>query len=322
MTELERALLAVGQNLEVPAAPDLTGAVRARLAEGRRPSLFSRRVLVVALAVLAVAVGAVLAVPQARSTIKDWLGIGNVTIRYVDELPPVEQATGDLGLGEQMSLEEARERAGFRVRVPTVEGLDDPPKVYYNDQSRQVAFLYGSEEKPKLLITQADARGAIEKIVNLNVTERELDRRRARVRRCLALRREARDLLPEHRPRGALQAGRERARVRDRRRDLPARGRDLERRGSADRSLDALTERGGRGRCRTDNYEEVVAHEETAHPARASRPGRALERARRRLGDGGSLAARRRRRGGGHLERAGEHPPARRDAPRRASARR
>ena len=174
MTELERALLAVGQNLEVPAGPDLTGGVRTRLAEGRRPSLFSRRVLIVALAVLAVAVGAVLAVPQARSTIKDWLGIGNVTIRYVEELPPVEQATDDLGLGEQMSLEEARERAGFQVRVPTVEGLDDPPKVFYNETSSQVAFLYGSEEKPKLLITQADARGAIEKIVNLNVTEREL----------------------------------------------------------------------------------------------------------------------------------------------------
>jgi hypothetical protein len=174
MTELERALLAVGRNLEVPVAPDLTGAVRVRLAEGRRPSLFSRRVLVVVVAVLAVAVGAVLAVPQARSTIRDWLGIGNVTIRYVDELPPVEQATDDLGLGEQMSLEEARERAGFPVRVPTVDGLDDPPKVYYNVESSQVAFLYGSEEKPKLLITQADARGAIEKIVNLNVTEREL----------------------------------------------------------------------------------------------------------------------------------------------------
>ena len=174
MTELERALLAVGQNLEVPVAPDLTGAVRARLAEGRRPSLFSRRVLVVALAVLAVAVGAVLAVPQARSTIRDWLGIGNVTIRYVEELPPVEQATADLELGEQMSLEEARERAGFPVRVPTVDGLDDPPKVFYNEESSQVAFLYGSEEKPKLLITQADARGAIEKMVNLDVTEREL----------------------------------------------------------------------------------------------------------------------------------------------------
>jgi hypothetical protein len=174
MTELERALLAVGQNLEVPTAPDLTGAVRARLAEGQRPRLVSRRALVVALAVLAVAVGAVLAVPQARSTVKDWLGIGNVTIRYVEKLPPVEQATADLGLGEQMSLEEARERAGFQVRVPTVDGLDDPPKVFYNDQSSQVAFLYGSEDKPKLLITQADARGAIDKIVNLNVTERDL----------------------------------------------------------------------------------------------------------------------------------------------------
>jgi hypothetical protein len=173
MPELEQALLAVGRNLDVPATPDLAGSVRRRLAEGRRP-WFSRRLLVIALAVLAVAVGAVLAVPQARSTIRDWLGIGNVTIRYVEDLPPVDQATGDLGLGERMSLEEARERAGFRVRVPTVDGLDDPPKVYYNDVSSQVAFLYGSEERPKLLITQADARGAIEKLVNLNATEREL----------------------------------------------------------------------------------------------------------------------------------------------------
>ncbi len=125
MSELERALLAVGRDLDFPDTPDLTGRVRSRLAEGRRPSVFSRRALVVALAILAVAVGAVLAVPQARSTIRDWLGIGNVTIRYVEQLPPVEQATADLELGERMSIEEARERAGFQVRVPTVEGLDD-----------------------------------------------------------------------------------------------------------------------------------------------------------------------------------------------------
>lgn len=174
MPELDQALLAVGRNLDYPATPDLTGSVRRRLAEGRRPSVFSRRALVVALAVLAVAVGAVLAVPQARSTIRDWLGIGSVTIRYVEDLPPVEQATGDLQLGERMSLQEARERAGFTVRVPSVEGLDDPPKVYYRDEASQVAFLYGSEDEPRLLITQADARGAIEKLVNLNVTEREL----------------------------------------------------------------------------------------------------------------------------------------------------
>jgi hypothetical protein len=174
MPELEQALLAVGRNLDLPATPDLAAPVRRRLAEGRRPSVFSRRVLVVALAVLAVLVGAVLAVPQARSTIRDWLGIGSVTIRYVEELPPVEKATGDLGLGERTSLEEAREQAGFTVMVPRIDELDDPPKVYFRPEARQVAFLYGSEDDPKLLITQAGASGAIEKLANINATDTEL----------------------------------------------------------------------------------------------------------------------------------------------------
>lgn len=176
MPELERALRAVGGNLDVPAVPDLSGPVRRRLAEGERPRqpFLRRRALVVALAVLAVAVGAVLAVPQARSTIRDWLGIGNVTIRYVDELPPVEKATTDLGLGERVSLDEAEERAGFDVTVPTVDDLDDPPKVYFREEDRQVAFLYGSQDDPKLLITQAGVGGAVEKLANINATTTEL----------------------------------------------------------------------------------------------------------------------------------------------------
>ena len=174
MTELEHALRTVGGNLEYPATPDLVGGVRRRLAEGERPAFLRRRVLVVALAVLAVAAGAVLAVPQARSTIRDWLGIGNVTIRYVEELPPVEKATTDLGLGERVSLDEARERAGFEVLVPTVEDLGESPTVYFREEDRQVAFLYGSEDDPKLLITQAGVAGAVEKLVNLDVTDMEL----------------------------------------------------------------------------------------------------------------------------------------------------
>jgi hypothetical protein len=175
MPELERALVAVGRNLDYPATPDLSGPVRRRLEAGDRPRqpLFRRRALVLALAVLAVAVGAVMAVPQARSTILDWFGIGNVTIRYVEELPPSELATEDLGLGERMSLEEARRHAGFRVRVPTVDGLDDPPKVYWREDSGQVGFLYGSEKKPKLLITQAGVTGALQKLAGLG-TEVEL----------------------------------------------------------------------------------------------------------------------------------------------------
>jgi hypothetical protein len=169
MPELERALATLGQQLDYPATPDLSGAVRRRLAAGERPggALFGRRVLVVALAVLAVSVGAVLAVPPARSTILDWLGIGGVTIRYVEELPPVEKATSDLGLGSRVDLDEARRRAGFRVLVPRVDDLDEAPKVYYRPEANQVAFLYGSEETPKLLITQAGVSGAIEKLVTV-----------------------------------------------------------------------------------------------------------------------------------------------------------
>ena len=175
MPEHERALRIIGGNLDYPATPDLSGAVRRRLEAGAqpRPPFLSRRSLVLALAVLAVAVGAVMAVPQARSTILDWFGIGNVTIRYVEELPPSELATGDLGLGERMSLEEARRQAGFPVRVPTVDDLDDPPKVYWREDSVQVGFLYGSEEKPKLLITQAGVTGALQKLAGLG-TEVEL----------------------------------------------------------------------------------------------------------------------------------------------------
>lgn len=169
MPELEHALRSVGRNLDYPAAPDLSDGVRRRLAEGERPRApFRRRTLVVALAVLAVAVGAVMVVPQARSTVLDWLGVGGVTIRYVEELPPVDQATDDLGLGDRVSLGEARQRALFRILLPRTEGLDDPPRVYYRDAARQVAFLYGSEEKPKLLITQAGVGGALEKLATVS----------------------------------------------------------------------------------------------------------------------------------------------------------
>jgi hypothetical protein len=167
MSELELALRSVGQGLDYPEAPDLAGRVRQRLEERERPRepFLRRRTLVVALAVLAVAVGAVMVVPQARSTVLEWFGIGGVTIQYVEDLPPVERATEDLGLGERVSLAEARRLAGFRVEVPTVDGLDDPPKVYYRPAASQVGFLYGSEEDPKLLITQAGASGALQKLL-------------------------------------------------------------------------------------------------------------------------------------------------------------
>ena len=166
MSELELALNQVGRELDYPETPDLTAAVRQRLAEGRRVRSW-RRPLVVALAVVAVAVAAAMAVPQARSEILDWLGIGAVNIRYVEGLPEVGLATGDLGVGDKLSLDEARRRVRFPVRVPTLERLRDP-NVYYAEPlpTGQVSFVYGSLEKPQLLITQVAALGAIEKLLH------------------------------------------------------------------------------------------------------------------------------------------------------------
>jgi hypothetical protein len=163
MSELELALTRLGRELDVPETPDLAVAVRRRLAKGRRPVAW-RRPVVIAVAALVVGVGAVMAVPQARSQILDWLGIGSVTIRYVDDLPTVEKTQDDLALGRRVSLAEARDRAVFGVRLPTVEGLGEP--AVYQGSLGQVSFLYGSERKPRLLITQIVGAGALEKLLN------------------------------------------------------------------------------------------------------------------------------------------------------------
>src|SRR5215218_3616353 len=117
MSELELALTNLGREVEYPAAPDLVEPVRGRLEQGRRP-LAWRRPLVIALAALLVVVAAAMAVPQARSQILDWLGIGSVTIRYVDDLPKAAKTTDDLGLGERMDLSDVRQQVAFTVRVP------------------------------------------------------------------------------------------------------------------------------------------------------------------------------------------------------------
>jgi hypothetical protein len=163
MSELELALNQLGRELDYPGTPDLTAAVRGRLAGAQRPRRW-RRSLVIALAALLVVVAALMAVPQSRSEILDWLGVGAGTLRYVDELPKTDKAREDLALGERMSLEEARELTEFTIRVPTLDGLEEPD--VYRGHVGQVSFLYGSEREPRLLITQLLGHGAFEKLLS------------------------------------------------------------------------------------------------------------------------------------------------------------
>ena len=109
---LERALAALGAELEYPPTPELRARVIRRLDRRRE----RRRWFAVGFAVLAVAVGAAMAVPQARSAILEWLGIGGVSIERV-----ATQPSGGRGApppGVRVSREEAREAVDFPLLGP------------------------------------------------------------------------------------------------------------------------------------------------------------------------------------------------------------
>jgi hypothetical protein len=168
--DLELQLRALGAEIDFPPEPDLRVAVLDRVAR-RRPG--RRRWLVVALAVLVVAVAGVLAVPSARTAIKDWLGFGAVKFQFVGELPSAP-VTSELDLGSPMSLQDAQNRAAFRIVVPP-DDLGDAT-LYYRNPPRGglVSFLYGTPQKARLIVseTRGDTAPFIQKTLsNSNTAE-------------------------------------------------------------------------------------------------------------------------------------------------------
>ena|SRR5919204_4383861 len=123
MAELERDLREVGRLLAFPPEPDLVPAVRARLGEAPRPPFFGRRrVLVLALAALVVAIAAAFAVPPARTEILRFFHIGGETIERVPTLPNAPRRSPIAGLAGPMSVEDATDRAGFNLILPPKHG--------------------------------------------------------------------------------------------------------------------------------------------------------------------------------------------------------
>jgi hypothetical protein len=152
MSELEQALLAVGRDLDVPEPPDVVPAVLERIERrSRRPAgRFGRRELAIALAVVLVALAAVLAVPDARSALLRVLHLGGERIELVDELPPAPSELDETALGEQVTLAEARRRAGFPLRE-----LPAPPdRVYLLGTRPTVWYVYGPPGDVRLLVSQ------------------------------------------------------------------------------------------------------------------------------------------------------------------------
>ena len=156
---LERELVALGRALAVPAEPpSLAAGVMGQLdRELRAPARTTRRRLGLALAfaVLA-AVAATLAIPDARSALLRVLDLGGERVVRVDELPAVPAAPAglDLPLGTEVTLAEARARAGFRIRLPA--DAASPDRVYLGERGT-VWLLWGTPQRARLLVAQSQA---------------------------------------------------------------------------------------------------------------------------------------------------------------------
>jgi hypothetical protein len=147
---VESELRAVGHQLEVPPASDLTAAVRQRL-QGRaarprqvhgletgilRRRLGWRAALVVVVALLAV----LIATPQGRAAIINVFRFAGVELRQ-EPGPARSPASGASLPGERrMSLEEARHQVRFPILVPAALGR--PSEVVVSDRGRVASLVY------------------------------------------------------------------------------------------------------------------------------------------------------------------------------------
>src|SRR4051794_4823352 len=110
MTELERTLVALGNELEYPQTPDLWPGVRERM-QRRRPL----RPAVLAVGLAAVAVAIAFAVPPARGAILRFFHLGGATVESVETLPPAQQRSLVSGLGPALTRPTVTLPAGLRA---------------------------------------------------------------------------------------------------------------------------------------------------------------------------------------------------------------
>lgn len=143
MTELERRLGRLGQEIAWPETPSLESFELAA-AGGRawrprvRPAAFGIAVLLVVLA-------AVLAFsPGARSSFLEIFGIEGATVLRVEKLPEIEAQRVDYG--DRVSRAEAVRRIGFGL-----VDLGEPDAIYVS--GRAASLVYGSTAKPRLVLT-------------------------------------------------------------------------------------------------------------------------------------------------------------------------
>jgi hypothetical protein len=152
-SDLERALTALGGEIDYPPTPDLAPRVRARLDAISLPDRpiaarrTRRRLLWLAAAAVLLLIALTLALdPAVRTAVADRLGLGGVQMRWFEELPtPAPTPAGaSLHLGRSTTLAEAEAAVEFPVGVPTLPGYEAPASVYLMDDGPgpMVSFVY------------------------------------------------------------------------------------------------------------------------------------------------------------------------------------
>lgn len=126
MNELEQQLIDLGSALEIPAPPDLVGAVRDRLPN--RPARrrirwptggVRRRSIALGIAVAVLLVGTAAAIPPVRRAIERVFGINGAVVERVPKLPPLPNTAGrTLNLGRPIPVSDARHAASFTALLP------------------------------------------------------------------------------------------------------------------------------------------------------------------------------------------------------------
>ena len=187
MSELEQALFQLGSELGFPETPDVAATVRRRLAGAPRRRPLGRTFAVV-FALVAVLVGAVLAVPPARSAILEWLGLRGATVEKVETLPELpSRVPASLELGRPVPIEDGRPRVEFpSLLVPAALGA--PDAAYYSSvvPGGKVSLVYAPrDDLPRsrftgvgLLVTQFSGRASpefVSKLVDQGVSVERIE---------------------------------------------------------------------------------------------------------------------------------------------------
>ena len=173
----DRSLEQIARRFEYPPTPDIAAASRPRTTgDGRRSMLDSPSVvrrLSWTVALIALAVAALFAIPQTRAAVLSFFArIGAIDI-FIDETAPtpsptpgpaepslapsggaVEHSLALFELGEPVGLDEARRLAEFALAVPAALGEPDEVYAHRNVELPAVTLVWRDEDGAPLSLTE------------------------------------------------------------------------------------------------------------------------------------------------------------------------